>query len=31
MQLAAAGRIGVTKYIFAVLLKENVNSALEWG
>ena len=27
MQLAATGRIGTTKYIFAVF----VNSALEWG
>ena len=26
MQLAAAGRIGATKYIFAFLLKKNVNS-----
>ena len=31
MQLAAAGRIGATKYIFTVFLKGNVNSALEWG
>ena len=31
MQLAVAGHIGATKYIFAVFLKENVNSALEWG
>ena len=29
MQLAAAGHIGATKYIFTVLLKGNVNSALE--
>ena len=26
MQLAATGRIGATKYIFTVFLKENVNS-----
>ena len=31
MQLAATGRIGTTKYIFAVLLKEKCYSALEWG
>ena len=31
MQLAAAGHIGATKYIFTVFLKGNVNSALEWG
>ena len=30
-QLAAAGRIGATQYIFTVFLKDNVNSALEWG
>ena len=31
MQLAATGRIGETKYIFTVLLKENVYSAWKWG
>ena len=31
MQLAAAGRIGATKYIFTVFLREKFNSALEWG
>ena len=31
MQLAAAGRIGATKYIFTVFLRKKVNSALEWG
>ena len=31
MQLAAAGRIGATKYIFSVFLREKFNSALEWG
>ena len=31
MQLAATGRIGATKYIFTAFLKENINSALEWG
>ena len=31
MQLAAAGRIGATKYIFTVFFKEKINSALEWG
>ena len=31
MQLAAAGRKGTIKYIFAVFLKGNFNSALEWG
>ena len=31
IQLAAAGRIGTTKYMFTVFLKGNVNSALEWG
>ena len=25
------GRLGITKYIFTVFLKGNVNSALEWG
>ena len=29
MQLAAAERIGATKYILAVFLREHVNSALE--
>ena len=31
MQLVAAECIGATKYIFTVLLKGNVNSALEGG
>ena len=31
MQLAAAGRIGATKYIFTAFLKGKVKSALEWG
>ena len=31
IQLAAAGRIGATKYIFTVFLREKFNSALEWG
>ena len=31
MLLTAAGQQGTTKYIFTVFLKENVNSALEWG
>ena len=31
MQRAAAGRIGATKYIFIVFLREKFNSALEWG
>ena len=31
MQLAAAGRIGATMYIFTVFWRENVNSAFEWG
>ena len=31
MQLAAAGRLGATKYIFTVFLREKFNSALEWG
>ena len=31
MQLAAAGRLGATKYIFNVFLREKFNSALEWG
>ena len=30
MQLTVARRIGATKYICAVFLKEIVNSALEW-
>ena len=30
MQLAAAGCIGATKYIFTVLWRENVNSAFGW-
>ena len=31
MQLAAAGRIGATKYFFTVFLREEFNCALEWG
>ena len=31
MQLAAAARLGATKYIFPVFSKGNVNSALVWG
>ena len=31
MQLAAAGRIGATKYIFTVFLKGKCYCALEWG
>ena len=31
MQLAAAGRIGATKYIFTVFSKGKFNYALEWG
>ena len=31
MQLAAAVRIGATKYISLSFRRENVNGALEWG